>query len=126
MKFFVAFILTALLSFACSLFFPWWTIAVASFTVAIVIHQRPIASFLAGFLALFILWISQSFIIDLHNEHLLSTRVASILPFGGSYAAVIIFTGLVGGVVSGMAALTASFVKKRTRKKVVAVDRKEM
>src|SRR3954447_13525040 len=115
MKFFVAFILTALLSFACTLFFPWWTIAVAAFIVAIVIHQRPIASFLAGFLALFILWALQSLIIDLRNEHLLSTRVAYILPFGGSYVALIIFTGLVGGIVSGMAALTASFAIKRTR-----------
>src|SRR5690349_16111124 len=114
MKFFVAFVLTALLSFACTLFFPWWTIAAAAFIVAIVIHQRPLASFLAGFLALFALWVIQCIIIDLHNEHLLSGKVASVLPFGGSYVAVIVFTGLVGGLVSGMAALTASFAKRRT------------
>jgi hypothetical protein len=117
MKFLVAFILTALLGFAAALFFPWWIIAVAAFVVAIVIDQRPAAAFLAAFLALFTLWAGQALLIDVRNEHLLSTRVASILPLGGSYIAVIIVTAFIGGFVAGLAALTASFSRKRPRNK---------
>jgi cbb3-type cytochrome oxidase subunit 1 len=113
MKFFVAFILTALLSFAGCLFFPWWIIAVAAFIVAALIQQHPIASFAAGFLALFVLWAVQSIYIDAQNEHLLSTKVAHILPLGGSYVALILLSAFVGGIVAGMSALTASFLRKR-------------
>lgn len=112
MKFLVAVILTALLSFAGTLFFPWWIIAVAAFIVGVVVHQNALASFFAAFIALFILWSAQSYYIDANNEHLLSTRVASILPLGGSYVAIIIVTAFIGGLVAGMAAMTASFVRR--------------
>ncbi len=113
MKFFVALVLTALLGFAASLFFPWWIIAVAAFIVALAIHQNAFASFLAAFLGLFLLWAIQSAYIDAQNEHLLSAKVASILPLGGSYIAVIIVTAFIGGLVAGMGALTGSFARKR-------------
>lgn len=100
-----------LLGYAASLFFPWWIIAVTSFLVAAAIRQGAIASFLSGFLGLFILWAAQSFYLDAQNEHLLSKKVASILPLGGAYIAVIILAALLGGLVAGMAALTASFLR---------------
>lgn len=115
MKFFVALVLTALLSFAGSLFFPWWIIAIAAFVVAAVIQQKAAASFAAGFLALFLLWAIQSLYIDIRNEHILSTKVASILPLGGSYVAIILLSAFIGGLVAGMAALTGSFLRKKGR-----------
>ena len=114
MKFFVAFILTALLSFASALFFPWWIIAVAAFIVAVAIPQKGFAAFISGFLGLFILWGIQSFYFDSNNQHLLATKVASILPLGGSYIAVILVTACIGGLVAGMAALTGSFTRNET------------
>jgi hypothetical protein len=62
---------------------------------------------------LFILWAVQSYYIDVQNEHLLSTKVASILPLGGSYAAVILVTAFIGGLVAGVGALTGSFARKK-------------
>jgi hypothetical protein len=62
---------------------------------------------------LFILWAAQSYYIDAQNSHLLSTKVASILPLGGSYAAVIIVTAFIGGLVAGLGALTGSFARKK-------------
>jgi hypothetical protein len=113
MKFAIAFILTALLSFAGALFFPWWIIAVAAFIVALIIQQKAVPSFFAAFLALFILWGVQSSLIDAKNEHLLANKVASILPLGGSYIAIIIVAALIGGLVAGLSALTASFAGRR-------------
>jgi hypothetical protein len=120
MKFLLAFILTALLSFVACLFLPWWIIAVVAFVVAVAIPQQWIKSFFAGFLALFVLWAVQSFIIDARNEHVLTTKVASILPLRGSYILLIVVTGIIGGLVSGFAALTGSFLRPaNSREKVV-------
>ncbi len=119
MKFIVSFFLTVLLSFAGTLFFPWWIIAVAAFAVAALIHMRPLASFVSGFLALFILWGAQASYLDAKNQHLLATKMASVLPLGGSYIALILFTCFIGGLVAGMAALTASFLRRTTGNKVV-------
>ena len=111
MKFFISFIVTALLSFSWSLFFPWWVIAVAAFIVAAVIPQSRVRAFICGFFALFLLWGGQAILIDTKNEHLLSIKVAQILPFAGSYVAVIFATALIGGLIAGMAALTGSFLR---------------
>ncbi len=112
MKFTVALLLTALLAFAEGLFFPWWTIAIASFVVAVFIHQKPLKAFLAGFLGLFLLWGGYAVFIDLKNEHVLSQKIALILPLGGSYVVLILVTAFVGGLVGGLGALTGSFTKR--------------
>ena len=52
MKFITSILLTALLSFVICLYMDWWSIAVAAFIVAICIHQKPLFSFLTGFIAL--------------------------------------------------------------------------
>ena len=111
MKFLIAFILTALLSFSWTLFFPWWIIAVAAFIVAALIPQPTFKAFICAFLALFFLWGGQSFLIDTRNSHLLSTKVAAILPLGGSYIALIFVTACIGGLVAGLAALTGSLLR---------------
>jgi hypothetical protein len=111
MRFFIAFILTALLSFSWALFFPWWVIAVAAFIVAAVIPQPRLKAFICAFLSLFILWGGQCILIDTNNAHLLSRKIAEILPFGGSYIAVILFTAFLGGLIGGLGALTGSFLR---------------
>lgn len=115
MKFLIALILTALLSFAGALFFPWWVIAVAAFVVAVSIPQKPLRAFLTGFLALFLLWGIQSYIIDAQNQHILSSKVAELLKLN-SYVLMILITALVGGIVSGMASLTGSFLRNARHK----------
>lgn len=111
MKFFISFILTALLAFSWALFFPWWVIAVAAFIVAALIPQSRLRAFICAFLALFILWGGQAILADTRNGHLLSAKVAQILPFGGSYIAVILVTALTGGLIAGLGALTGSFLR---------------
>lgn len=122
MKFIVAFVLTILLSFAGALYFPWWIIAVAAFIVAVCIPQHPFKAFVAGFLALLILWGSQAFFIDSRNQHLLATKVASILPMGGSYIVLILVTAFIGALVAGMAALTGSLLRAPQRTRVIERD----
>jgi hypothetical protein len=117
MKFTVSTILTALLGFAGALFLPWWIIAVTSFIVAVFIHQRPFAAYGAGFLGMFLLWGIHAFIIDVKNHSFLSTKVAQILPVGGSPINLILITATIGGLVSGFAALTGSYTRKSVSRK---------
>jgi hypothetical protein len=120
MKIFTAIILTAFLAFVTGLYtkLPWWSFTVTSLLVALAVHQRPGRAFLGGFLGLFLLWAGMALWKDMANEHILSIKVAQVLPMGGSYLVLILVTGIVGGLVSGFAALTGSFMRrsKRTRR----------
>jgi len=111
MKFIVSILLTALLSFVVCLYMDWWTIAVAAFAVAIFIHQKPLQSFLTGFIALLLLWGSLSWWIDMNNQHVLSNKLATLLPFGGSVFLMILVTALMGALVAGSAALAGSYAR---------------
>ena len=118
MKFFNSLLLTALLSFIAGIYISyWWFFAVIAFLVALLIHQRGFKAFFAGFLALFILWFVLAFWMDLANEGVLSVKIASLLPLGGSKRLLMIVTAFVGGLVAGFAALSGSYLRSSNPKK---------
>ena len=118
MKFFNSVLLTALLSFIAGIYISyWWFFAVVAFLVALLIHQRGFKAFFAGFLALFILWFLLSFWMDFVNEGVLSVRIATLLPLGGSKWLLMIVTAFVGGLVAGFAALSGSYLRSSKLKK---------
>ena len=114
MKFIVVLLLTALLGFTAPLYFTWWSFAITSFIVALFVHQKPLLAFTAGFLSMFALWGIHAILIDNANEHVLSHKIAQVLPLSGSSTLLILITGLVGGLVSGFSALSGSLAR-RTR-----------
>lgn len=117
MKFFLSIFITGLFSWFLGLvdFLPWYSFVVVAFMVAVLIKQKPAISFLSGFLALFFLWAILALVKDIPNEHLLSTKVANILPLKGNTTLLVVITGLVGGLLGGMAALSGSFFKSQNR-----------
>lgn len=118
MKFLVAIILTALLSFISGIYIPlWWFFAVVALVVALLVHQTGGKAFFAGFLGLFFLWFILAFWMDNENEGVLSVKIASLLPLGGSKWMLIIVTALIGGVVAGFAALSGSYLRSSRLKK---------
>jgi hypothetical protein len=110
-KFLVNTILIALLSFVGGLFFPNWIIAPIAFVVSLLIPLRPPLAFLSGFAALFLLWGGLALAANLANKGILATRIAWLLPLNGSPYALILVTALIGALVGGGGALTASFLK---------------
>ncbi len=112
MKFWISVLLIAGLSFAACLFLPWWFIAVAGFIVAAAIPQGPSLSFLSGFCALFMLWVSMSYIISRANHHLLAHKMSELLIKIDNPVSLIAVTGLIGGVVAGLGSLTGSFIRR--------------
>jgi len=111
MKFIVALVLTALLSFIAGLHFPWWSIAIAAFIVALLIQQKSWKAFLAGFIGLLLLWSGLAFWIDVKNESILSARIGELFGIGNNSFLLILITGIIGGLVAGFAALSGSFLR---------------
>lgn len=114
MKFLVALVLTALLGFSAPLIATWWSFVLSSFVIGIAIHQKPFKAFLSGFLGIFILHLVLTWLQDSANQHILAIKVANILPLGGSWIGVILLTSFIGGLLSGMAALSGSYLRKAT------------
>ena len=114
MKFFSALLLIMILSFCACLYLPWWSIAIVSFVVVALIPQNPMSSFIAGFLAVFILWAALSFYISNANGHILAHRVSLLVLKNDSPGFLIMITALIGGLVSGFAALNASYLRPRS------------
>lgn len=115
MKFFASILLIALLAFACGLYLPWWSIALGSFVVAVLIVQRPLWSFVAGFVAVFILWLLLVLRINAANDGILAHRVGSVIGVGEPV--LIMITALIGGITGGLGALTGSLLADFFRKR---------
>ena len=114
MKFILSIALVALVTYAIGIYgnLPWWSFVVTNLIIAIALPIKPLQSFIAGALGVGALWAGLAFGIDLANNHILSTKVAQILPLGGSYIALIAVTAIVGALIGGLASLTGSFVRK--------------
>ncbi len=111
MKFIISIILTILLSFCACLYFPWWSIAIVAFLVAALIPQTPLASFVTGFIALFLLWGILCFWISTNNNDILAHRISLLIFETDNPFLLIIASALIGALVAGFAALTASYVR---------------
>jgi hypothetical protein len=115
MKFLVAIFLTGLLAFISGLFLPWWCMAITSLLVALLVHQKAGKAFLAGLLGVFLLWAALAWWIDMKNSGVLSVKIASVLPLGGSRILLILATGLIGGLVAGFAAMSGSYLRSSNK-----------
>ena len=113
MKFSVSFLLTALLSFIAGLYFPWWSIAIAAFIVALLVHQNAGMAFASAFLAMLLLWSGLAWWINVNNENILSLKIAELLGIGNNTFLLVLITGLIGGLIAGLAAMSGSFLRAR-------------
>lgn len=111
MKFFISILVTGLLAFACGLYLPWWSVALAGFIVAAFIYQPPLRSFLTGFCAIMLLWFGLILAINGANDNILASRVSMVMNLGGSYLLVIL-SCIIGAVAGGLGALTGSLLRK--------------
>ena len=111
MRFILATLLTATLSFIAGLYTPWWSIAIIAFLVALLVKQRYGLAFLSGFAGIFLLWGLLAFWIDIKNNHVLSRKMADVFQLGGSSVLLIIVTALVGALVGGFAAMSGSSLR---------------
>ena len=105
MKFLIQIVLTVLLSYVAEHFLPWWTIGLCAAIVAMGLNLNKITAFLGGFTSISLLWMAVATLIDVRTNSILSTKIAPLLGFQSS-TLLILLTGLVGGLVGGLGALS--------------------
>lgn len=116
MKFLATILLIGIFGYASFLFsevIPWWGFVPAALIASWLIPQKVGHSFLAGFLAIAILWFFLAFRANSLNDGILSAKMAAILPLQGSSIGLILATGLVGGLLGGLGALSGAFLHKK-------------
>ena len=112
MRFITSILLIALLSAFAEYFFPWWSLAVVAFAVAWIMKLKPGRAFLAGFLAIALLWAGWALYRDMPNDHLLANRLAVLILKVPNHMLFILLTSVVGGLVGGLAAWSGALIKK--------------
>ena len=112
MKFIISILSISLLSFVAGLYLPWWAIAIIAFLVSVLIGQKPGRSFLAAFIGIFLLWGVLAYTINSANNGILAGRIGGVLGIGEQPFLLILITGMVGGLVAGLASLAGSYLRK--------------
>ncbi len=101
----INFIVTIILAYLLSLFLPWWSIMTAALTTALFIPLKKAAVFFIPFLAILLFWFVYSYSLSSGNDFTLAKRIAVLLPLGGNPYALMLVTGIVGGLAAGIVAV---------------------
>ena len=94
---------------------PWYSIAIVAFIFGYLLRSN--ASFLAGFLAIALLWLFKMWMIDMDAPESLNLAdaVSKIFPLK-SKSLLFLVTALIGGLVGGFAAMTGALLKRDKKK----------
>ncbi len=108
-KFLLSIVLLLILGFLAQTFFPWWSVAIVAAAIGFIMKfDNGLWSYVAGFIAVAVLWGGYAGYIDTNNAHLLSTKMGNLFGALSSFS-MILLTSLIGGIVGGFGALTGYF-----------------
>lgn len=107
MKFSVQVLVILVLGFLLGHYVAWWGVAIAAFLGGVFVRNR--VSFLGGFLGIGILWFASALWITGSAATDYVSEVAAILQ--ASTTIILLATGLIGGLVGGLAALAGSLLR---------------
>ncbi len=114
MRFIYSILIISAVSFIGDMLLPWWIIAPIAFITSYFIVQKPFKAFLSGFLAIFILWFIQSYLISSGNHHILAHKISQLIVKMDRPLVLFFVTGFIGGLVAGFASLTGSYLKHQS------------
>ena len=99
------FTITMIIAFVLSLFLPWWSVMLAGFTSSFLIPLKKLAVFFIPMIAVMSLWILQSLLLSGANNFILAKKIAVLLMLSGNITSLILFTGVIGGLATGISAV---------------------
>jgi hypothetical protein len=106
MKFTFSLLLQVALSYLVTMFYPsWWSVVIITFIIGFSFKIKNWVAFLAGFIAISILWAGFATFIDIQNDAILSKKVANLFQLPQSNYLIYI-TGFIGGLLGGMGSIT--------------------
>jgi hypothetical protein len=109
MRFPVQIIVIIILGYLLEQFLPWWSVAIAAFLGGILVTTR--LNFLAGFLAIGLLWIGKALVTDVSSDSEFADRVARIFMLHNK-SILLLVTFVLSGIVGGFAAMAGSALRK--------------
>ena len=101
----INFIATIIIALVLSQFLPWWSVMIASFLTSLLISLKRSAVFFVPFLAIALLWMVQAYLLSSTNDFILAKKIAVLLPLQGNAFLLIIVTGIIGGIASGISGI---------------------
>ncbi len=110
MKFFRQLVLSAFLAIPAQMYMPWWIVSLVCFSVAFFVYNEAFISFIAGYLAIGLLWFSYAFYIDNTTESILTVKIAQLFQLNNKWL-LIGATSIVGGLAGGFSAMCGTYFK---------------
>lgn len=101
-----------LLSAPGQLLLPWWCVVPVCFLLAAWRGASGGRAFLAGLLGAGLSWWLPAVWLNMHGAERLAQRLATLLPLGGSAPLLVLLSGLIVGVVGGLAALSGAWTRQ--------------
>jgi len=111
-KFAIQTVAILVLAYVLELYLPWYYIAVDAFVMGYLLKSK--LNFLAGFLAIAILWFVKAWITDSSATTDFTQRIAAVFTLP-TKEWLFLATAVIGGLVGGFGALTGSLLKRKTR-----------
>ncbi len=112
----INFVVTSIIAIILSQFSPWWSVMIAGFVSAFLFSLDKADVFFIPFLAIFCFWSVYAFILSSSNDFVLAKKIAVLLPLGGNPYLLVLITGVVGGLASGLAAVFGKQLRTLIRK----------
>jgi len=100
-----------------------WAIAVCAAIISFSIRTNGATSFLGGFVALSLLWMSKATFIDVATHSVISSKIIPLLGFQHPIM-LILLTGLIGGILGGFGSLIGQQLYRLLQKNQGDVYRK--
>lgn len=108
MRSFVKILLTSALVLVAQFYLPWYVIMIIPFVISIIIKTNGAASFFSASIPVSFIWIIQAYLIHTSTGDILTSRMAHVFPLDGSANLLLLVTGIIGGIASGLAGLTGN------------------
>ncbi len=123
-QFVIKTLLILVLSYFSCLFFPWWSVVIVGGMIGLTFSQKRRRkrfernrkmsfNFLAGFLAIFLLWGGMAYLIDQENHSILSQKILQLLSPDQEHLNsiwLILLSGAVGGILGGLGSMTGNYL----------------
>lgn len=110
------FVITLIIALLLSPYLPWWSVMVAGFVSALFFSLKKAAVFFVPFLAVFLFFVLYAYMLSSVNNFILAKKIAILLPLGGDPFVLILVTGLIGGLATGVAAMLGKQLSNLVKK----------
>ncbi|GAB3299951.1 hypothetical protein [Hymenobacter tenuis] len=111
-RFWLLLFLIAALTSVAQLFLPWWSLVPVCLLLAAWRGSSAWLAFLVGLLGTGLSWWLPALWLNTHGAERLASRLASLFPLGGNAWTLALLSGLIAGLVGGLAALTGYWARQ--------------